>query len=195
MWIFLLLVLSPFTVNSFGNFGQGCESQLLLGFLLGNTLDGFSAGSLFGNPSCPTGFMTLQGCSKNDCYFFSTEARTWEEARIDCINRGAHLTIVKNANENTAIKTQLGTINPAVAHWNALNDIHTEGTFRWDPFTKALQSGAFTDFTANMGGNNATSDCVAFNQTAFTWATLPCNSTQRYVCERKASKQFSCNAH
>lgn len=68
----------------------------------------------------------------------------------------------------------------------ALNDIHTEGTFRWDPKTTALKSGDFTDFNANFGDNNAAKDCVAFHPTTFKWLTLACTTAARYVCERKA---------
>uniref|UniRef100_A0A673VRF0 C-type lectin domain-containing protein n=1 Tax=Salmo trutta TaxID=8032 RepID=A0A673VRF0_SALTR len=45
--------------------------------------------------SCPEGWRLLG----SSCYFLSTQMKTWEEIRLDCLNRGADLMIIKNKEE------------------------------------------------------------------------------------------------
>ena len=68
------------------------------------------------------------------CYVFSTDTKSWDDARTDCKSKGGtyDLAIIDNADLNKFVSEQ------AHAHfgvnyfaWIGLDDKETEGTFRW----------------------------------------------------------------
>uniref|UniRef100_A0A8C7JFP0 C-type lectin domain family 4 member M n=1 Tax=Oncorhynchus kisutch TaxID=8019 RepID=A0A8C7JFP0_ONCKI len=71
--------------------------------------------------TCPDGWR-LWGSS---CYFLSTEMKTWEESRLDCLNRGANLVIINSKEEQEF----LFGLNKGA--WIGLSDSVTEGTWKW----------------------------------------------------------------
>uniref|UniRef100_A0A4W5L807 C-type lectin domain-containing protein n=1 Tax=Hucho hucho TaxID=62062 RepID=A0A4W5L807_9TELE len=71
--------------------------------------------------TCPVGWR-LWGSS---CYFLSSEMKTWEESRLDCLKRGADLVIINSTEEHEFL---YGLIKGA---WIGLTDIVTEGTWKW----------------------------------------------------------------
>uniref|UniRef100_A0A8C7JUR9 C-type lectin domain-containing protein n=1 Tax=Oncorhynchus kisutch TaxID=8019 RepID=A0A8C7JUR9_ONCKI len=73
--------------------------------------------------SCPEGWRRF-GCS---CYYLSTEEKSWEESRQDCLERGADLVIINNEEEQTFIN---GYKSVKYA-WIGLTDSVTEGTWKW----------------------------------------------------------------
>uniref|UniRef100_A0A8C7K6J5 C-type lectin domain-containing protein n=1 Tax=Oncorhynchus kisutch TaxID=8019 RepID=A0A8C7K6J5_ONCKI len=75
------------------------------------------------NSSCPEGWRRF-GCS---CYYLSTEEKSWEESRQDCLERGADLVIINNEEEQTFIN---GYKSVKYA-WIGLTDSVTEGTWKW----------------------------------------------------------------
>ncbi|KAK6324663.1 hypothetical protein J4Q44_G00040050, partial [Coregonus suidteri] len=58
-------------------------------------------------------------------YFLSTEKKTWEERRQDCLERGADLVIIKSTEEQTFL------FNLQLRAWIGLTDSVSEGTWKW----------------------------------------------------------------
>uniref|UniRef100_A0A8C8ICM5 C-type lectin domain-containing protein n=1 Tax=Oncorhynchus tshawytscha TaxID=74940 RepID=A0A8C8ICM5_ONCTS len=56
---------------------------------------------------------------ETSCYFFSTVNKTWEESRMDCIRREAHLVFINGLN---GANKQI---------WIGLTDTIVEGTWKW----------------------------------------------------------------
>eukprot|EP00063_Salmo_salar_P063220 XP_014038055.1 PREDICTED: killer cell lectin-like receptor subfamily B member 1A isoform X1 [Salmo salar] len=73
--------------------------------------------------SCPEGWRRF-GCS---CYYVSTEGKSWEESRQDCLERGADLVIINSEEEQTFING----FESLIFSWIGLTDSVTEGTWKW----------------------------------------------------------------
>lgn len=99
-------------------------------------------------------------------------------ARAVCKARGFDLARVDSAAENNHLTAQL--VSPQRA-WIGLNDIATEGTWRW---ADGGQLGAYTSWDPgqpdNAGGNE---DCVFMYHTSGLWADLSCLTANRAFCE------------
>ncbi|XP_055766454.1 uncharacterized protein LOC129842087 [Salvelinus fontinalis] len=73
--------------------------------------------------SCPEGWRRF-GCR---CYYLSTEKKTWNESRQDCLERGADLVIINSEEEQTFING----FKSVSYVWIGLTDSVTEGTWKW----------------------------------------------------------------
>ncbi|XP_064819253.1 CD209 antigen-like protein C [Oncorhynchus masou masou] len=71
--------------------------------------------------TCPEGWQKFE----SSWYFLSTETKTWNESRKDCLERGADLVITNSDKEQEF----LFNLNKGV--WIGLTDSVTEGTWRW----------------------------------------------------------------
>uniref|UniRef100_A0A673Y588 C-type lectin domain-containing protein n=1 Tax=Salmo trutta TaxID=8032 RepID=A0A673Y588_SALTR len=57
---------------------------------------------------------------EDKCYYFSTDRKSWDDARTDCVGRGSHL---MNAFYGSLVGTEI--------FWIGLNDIAAEGVWEW----------------------------------------------------------------
>uniref|UniRef100_A0A8C2SSD8 CD209 antigen-like protein C n=1 Tax=Coturnix japonica TaxID=93934 RepID=A0A8C2SSD8_COTJA len=74
--------------------------------------------------SCPVGWQQFA----KTCYYFSTEGKTWVEARAACSMLGAQLAIVNSEMENKFLANHIMEIR---AFWLGLNDMNREGEWEW----------------------------------------------------------------
>ncbi|XP_047672621.1 CD209 antigen-like protein C [Tachysurus fulvidraco] len=119
---------------------------------------------------------------RQNIYYISTEIKSWNESRQDCIKRGADLVIINSTEEQGFIsKYSNGT-----EAWIGLTDTDTEGAFKWvdgSPLT--------TEFWWNGEPNDyENEDCVITGYTKAksnisTWADYPCNHPVVGICEMK----------
>ncbi|KAJ8355298.1 hypothetical protein AAFF_G00072790, partial [Aldrovandia affinis] len=72
---------------------------------------------------CPEGWE--QRNSK--CYYFSTEYKSWNDSRSECLKQGADLVIIESKEEQDFIYKQTG----GDVYWIGLSDSETEGTWLW----------------------------------------------------------------
>ncbi|XP_042168622.1 C-type lectin domain family 10 member A-like [Oncorhynchus tshawytscha] len=70
---------------------------------------------------CSDGWKKFE-CS---CYFISTEKKTWEESRQDCLERGTDLVIINSKEEQEFL------FNFKKRVWIGLTDRETEETWKW----------------------------------------------------------------
>ncbi|XP_024001545.2 C-type lectin domain family 4 member E-like, partial [Salvelinus sp. IW2-2015] len=71
--------------------------------------------------TCPRGWQKFE----SSWYFLSTETKTWNESREDCLERGADLVIV------TSDKEQEFLVKLKKRFWIGLTDSVNEGTWKW----------------------------------------------------------------
>ncbi|XP_041748244.1 CD209 antigen-like protein E isoform X1 [Coregonus clupeaformis] len=133
---------------------------------------------------CPEGWR-LSGSS---CYFLSTERKTWEESRQDCLERKTDLVIV-NSIEEQKFLTELNMNIDSV--WIGLTDIETEGTWKWvddTPLTTRYWGKNQPDNGAILIIHIGEEDCVEINYrypgTVNKWNDIRCNSQFNWICER-----------
>ncbi|KAJ8358042.1 hypothetical protein AAFF_G00041000 [Aldrovandia affinis] len=84
---------------------------------------------------CPEGWEL----SNSKCYYFSTEGKSWNDSRSDCLKQGADLVIIESKEEQDFIsKHRRGGF-----YWIGLSDSETEGTFLWVDGTPLQEDKAF----------------------------------------------------
>ncbi|KAK3507552.1 hypothetical protein QTP70_028458 [Hemibagrus guttatus] len=116
-------------------------------------------------------------------YNFSTEKKSWEESRQDCIKKGADLVIINSREEQEFISKYFASTEA----WIGLTDRVIEGEFKWvddSPLNTAFWwDGEPNDFDvkedcAMTGYANAKSNTS-------TWADYTCDHPVFGICEMK----------
>ncbi|KAF7284104.1 hypothetical protein GWI33_022563 [Rhynchophorus ferrugineus] len=103
--------------------------------------------------------------SKEDKYFASKEAVTWEDAKRTCVQAGYELVSVQSFKEKDRLETFLDDNNltpkdPYSGYWLA-GVRHSNGSFYWDTVNTLLDR--------DLEG----------------WNDLACTDLRRYLCQKK----------
>ncbi|XP_071264022.1 CD209 antigen-like protein E isoform X2 [Salvelinus alpinus] len=122
----------------------------------------------------------LTNCSwqkfESSWYFLSTETKTWEKSRQDCLERGADLVIINSDTEQKRA-------------WIGLTDSVKEGTWKWVDGTP-LTTGYWYDPQPDNGGGkpeNGEEDCVEIRTDQIllkAWNDLSCAENLHWICEK-----------
>ncbi|XP_045572353.1 CD209 antigen isoform X1 [Salmo salar] len=130
---------------------------------------------------CPEGWRLLG----SSCYFLSTQMKTWEESRLDCLNRGAYLVIINSLEEQQLI---FGVNKRA---WIGLTDSVTEGTWKWVDGTPLTTPSYWYSPQPDNGGDNPANgeeDCVELNTETWhpvkAWNDQSCEDNRYWICEK-----------
>ncbi|XP_032424163.1 CD209 antigen-like protein C isoform X2 [Xiphophorus hellerii] len=128
---------------------------------------------------CPAGWMMFN----SSCYFLSTSSGSWNKAREDCRNRGGDLVVINDDDEQNFLST---IINKET--WIGLNDIETEGSWKWvddTPLNQLLTKHWSNTQPDNGGGDPqwGEEDC-AHIQTNKLWNDRKCSSSMQWICEK-----------
>uniref|UniRef100_A0A8B9JV52 C-type lectin domain-containing protein n=1 Tax=Astyanax mexicanus TaxID=7994 RepID=A0A8B9JV52_ASTMX len=119
-------------------------------------------------------------------YFFSTEQKTWSDARKDCRERGADLVIINSREEQKFLIDQEKQKND---FWIGLTDQDTESVWKWVDGQKLTHKFWKTHEPNDAYGQE---DCAVFTNTAEayykTWNDIPCFRRNKWVCEFNLTK-------
>eukprot|EP00063_Salmo_salar_P075404 XP_014050239.1 PREDICTED: C-type lectin domain family 4 member M-like [Salmo salar] len=129
---------------------------------------------------CPKGWRMLG----SSCYFLSTERKTWEESRLDCLAIGADLVIINSRQEQKLLYQLDGDADLLV--WIGLTDSVNEGTWKWVDGTP-LTTSYWKSGQPDHGGTNNEEDCVEVyhrDGVLANWNDAPCNHMLRWICEK-----------
>ncbi|XP_071264252.1 receptor-type tyrosine-protein phosphatase H-like isoform X1 [Salvelinus alpinus] len=125
--------------------------------------------------SCPEGWRRF-GCS---CYYLSTEKKSWEKSRQDCLERGADLVIINSEEEQTFING-FKSFNFA---WIGLTDSVTKGPWKWVDDTP-LTTARYWRIGHPLG---STLHYCAFiyhmSSGHGQWWSFDCSSSEHWICE------------
>ncbi|XP_029560502.1 C-type lectin domain family 10 member A [Salmo trutta] len=111
-------------------------------------------------------------------YYISSEVKSWDESRQDCIERGADLVVINSKNEQTFLTN----LNKEV--WIGLTDKDREGTWKWVDGT-ALITAYWTGKQPDNGGGDpkyGEEDCAEI-VTWWIWNDISCANHYNWVCE------------
>ncbi|XP_073910034.1 C-type lectin domain family 17, member A [Castor canadensis] len=125
--------------------------------------------------TCPDGWVPFEG----KCYYFSSNTKSWDDARSFCQESYSHLVIIDSFAEHNFVTKTHG--SPRV-YWLGLNDKEREGDWRWldgSPVTLSF-------WDPQEPNNIQNEDCASMNKGG-TWNDLSCAKTTYWICERKCS--------
>uniref|UniRef100_A0A3B5R8K8 C-type lectin domain-containing protein n=1 Tax=Xiphophorus maculatus TaxID=8083 RepID=A0A3B5R8K8_XIPMA len=124
---------------------------------------------------CPAGWMMFN----SSCYFLSTSSGSWNKAREDCRNRGGDLVVINDDDEQNFLSTIINK-----EPWIGLNDIETEGSWKWVDDTPLTKHWAKKQ-PDNGGGDPqwGEEDCAQI-LTYKLWNDCKCSSSMQWICEK-----------
>jgi hypothetical protein len=124
--------------------------------------------------TCPDDFVQFQ----RKCYMFSTDTKTWGEARTACqaLEGGYDLVSIDNSDLATFMKQH-------VDHWIGLSDIDAEGTYVWANGNSLEFGSAFGEEPWSSGepNNSGGEHCIHTNSNGL-WNDNQCSTALKYIC-------------
>ncbi|XP_045567654.1 C-type lectin domain family 6 member A-like [Salmo salar] len=135
---------------------------------------------------CPEGWRRF-GCT---CYYVSTEGKSWEKSRQDCLERGADLVIINSEEEQTFVNG-FESVNYV---WIGLTDSITEGTWKWVDGTPLTTPSYW--WRGEPGRTDWNCRFIYYKSSGHgVWWNYYCSSSQPWICEKYAShRYFFCTA-
>ncbi|XP_070297327.1 C-type lectin domain family 4 member M-like [Salvelinus sp. IW2-2015] len=126
--------------------------------------------------TCPEGWQKFE----SSWYFLSTEKKTWEKSRQDCLERGADLVIINSDKEQTFL------VNLKKRFWIGLTDSVNEGTWKWVDGT-LLTTRYWYAKQPDNAGPNGDEDCAEIHEDQSplkSWNDMSCDSKLNWICEK-----------
>ncbi|XP_030266566.1 C-type lectin domain family 4 member E-like isoform X2 [Sparus aurata] len=129
------------------------------------------------------------------CYYFSTDELTWEQARERCRRDGADLVKIESEDEQSFLiqKVKDKMVEDEDKFWIGLTDSVTEGTWLWtdgSPLNKSLTFWARGQPDNWKGENADGEDCVRMAEISRLglkgWFDKSCTAPQKRICEKSA---------
>ncbi|XP_034747474.1 CD209 antigen-like protein E isoform X2 [Etheostoma cragini] len=122
---------------------------------------------------CPDGW-TRSGCS---CYFKSKEKKKWEDSRDDCQQRGAHLVVINNEEEQKFVIE----LSKDGESWIGLRCVGTQGAWEWvdgSPLTETFWGPGLPHYDRHI---SPVSCCDQQGQ----WKQRFDDYDKNWICEKK----------
>jgi hypothetical protein len=120
------------------------------------------------------------------CFFVYTAPVAYADAQAGCAAQGAHLAILRSAEDDQIARALAGTLNVFIG----LSDLELEGTFVWADGSAPTYT-AWDMLEPNDGGGTYAEDCaVIAGPRGGVWDDRPCapgpdhgGGTYAYLCE------------
>ncbi|XP_041790155.1 CD209 antigen-like protein E isoform X2 [Chelmon rostratus] len=157
------------------SFGLLCVLQGILNISLRLALNEPTDGGETEEESCPQGWMMFG----SSCYYISSQRRSWDDSRQDCVQRDADLVII-DSREEQAFLTGF-----TMATWVGMTDREEEGTWVWVDGTPVNKDGlqwALGQPDSAFGGEDCGDlrtmiDFIGLND-------FNCSARNQWICEK-----------
>ncbi|XP_066265127.1 matrilin-2-like isoform X4 [Branchiostoma lanceolatum] len=129
---------------------------------------------------CPAGYVNFSGT----CLKFSSDRKTYPDARDACQQEGAHLVVIKTAAlDNFIVDKMKNQYNYPAETWIGMDDLVTHGQFVWDDGS-VLSPGDYTHWSPGQP-NVDPERCVEIRpQFSYMWNDHMCGELKYYVCQK-----------
>uniref|UniRef100_A0A673AXW7 C-type lectin domain-containing protein n=1 Tax=Sphaeramia orbicularis TaxID=375764 RepID=A0A673AXW7_9TELE len=118
----------------------------------------------------------------SNCYKLKDDtAKSWSDARRDCVEEGGDLVSVNSAEEEQYIISRLDSPT-GISLWMGGHDSVTEGGWEWtdgSPFR-------YIRWNAGNPDNYNGEDCLSILINSGFWNDDNCNAKRGYICKRRA---------
>ncbi|XP_055766464.1 fibronectin-like isoform X4 [Salvelinus fontinalis] len=126
--------------------------------------------------SCPEGWRRFG----SSCYYLSTEGKSWEKSRQDCLERGADLVIINSEEEQTFING----FESVKWVWIGLTDSVTEGTWKWVDGTPLTTPRFWWSGEPDGGVGENCVEIYYMSSGQGVWRDYDCSFSQQWICEK-----------
>uniref|UniRef100_A0AAZ1XFF6 C-type lectin domain-containing protein n=2 Tax=Oreochromis aureus TaxID=47969 RepID=A0AAZ1XFF6_OREAU len=117
----------------------------------------------------------------NSLYQVSSEKKSWQESRQDCLQKGAHLMIINSQEEQNFVNQFKKNL------WIGLTDSQTEGTWKWVDGTRTSTSYWNRRNGEPNGGTQQNCGEIDNYNAEDSWNDAPCSNRQFWICEKRVS--------
>ncbi|XP_019901024.2 C-type lectin domain family 4 member E [Esox lucius] len=111
-------------------------------------------------------------------YYISSEVKSWEHSRQDCMNRGADLVIINNIREQTFLTKLKKSL------WIGLTDKDIEGTWKWVDGTPLTTAYWMTKQPDNFKEEEHCGE-IHNNNNVLNWNDMLCATKLNWICEQE----------
>uniref|UniRef100_A0AAZ1Y0P5 C-type lectin domain-containing protein n=1 Tax=Oreochromis aureus TaxID=47969 RepID=A0AAZ1Y0P5_OREAU len=128
----------------------------------------------------------LQDCRENwvafsdSLYKVSSEQKSWEESRQDCLQKGSNLMII-NSREEQNFANQFKKYL-----WIGLTDSQTDGTWKWVDGTRMTTS--YWNSGEPNGGRKENCGQIKAYDSQNSWNDETCSNQHFWICEKRVSQ-------
>uniref|UniRef100_A0A673A532 C-type lectin domain-containing protein n=1 Tax=Sphaeramia orbicularis TaxID=375764 RepID=A0A673A532_9TELE len=133
--------------------------------------------SSFAGMSCETGWSKFG----MNCYYDSVTELDWVHSRLVCLSMGADLVSINTAEEQAFIN---GLLSPQVNAWIGLNDIHSEGKWKWVDGTAVTTTFWGPGQPNSYNGTNQDCGELVENSLMGQWNDEDCSAENIWICEK-----------
>ncbi|XP_006787632.1 CD209 antigen-like [Neolamprologus brichardi] len=112
-------------------------------------------------------------------YYMSSEEKSWQESRQDCLQKGADLVIINSQEEQNFVNQ----LNKYL--WIGLTDSETDGTWKWVDGTRMTTS--YWNSGEPNGLKNENCGQIKNYNSQNSWNDEKCSILHYWMCEKKAS--------
>ncbi|XP_036973174.1 macrophage mannose receptor 1 [Acanthopagrus latus] len=126
---------------------------------------------------CHQGWREFEG----KCYYFSTDAKSWNDANAFCMTQRSSLMSIQDVHERQWVSTQLN----SDIYWIGLNDHVVEGVWEWSdgkPFIEYLSF--WMGGQPDNWGDDPGEDCGQVVGSSYgRWNDENCDVQRKYICK------------
>ncbi|XP_070828639.1 CD209 antigen-like protein E [Chaetodon trifascialis] len=125
--------------------------------------------------TCPRGWMTFG----SSCYYISSQRRSWDSSRQDCVQRDADLVVIDSRQEQAFLT------GFTMAAWVGMTDREEEGTWIWVDGTPVDKDGlqwAFGQPDGAFGGEDCGDLRTMLNFIGLN--DFNCSARNQWICEK-----------